>query len=75
MKLICFGIFLIGTVLGTVAGSGASSSTQSEEPQHTIIKEYFREEFDDEGKWYGWISPSKEILICRSYSFYITCFA
>ncbi|XP_015267451.1 PREDICTED: calreticulin-like [Gekko japonicus] len=38
-------------LLGTVAGSGARSSTQLEEPQHTIIKEYFREEFDDEDEW------------------------
>lgn len=50
IKWIFFAIFLIGTVLGTVVGNGASSSTQLEEPQHTIIKEYFREEFDDEGK-------------------------
>lgn len=49
-KLICLEVFFIGLIFGEQADSDDSSSTQVKEPQHTIIKEYFREEFDDEGK-------------------------
>lgn len=62
MKLICLEVFLIGLVYGKVTGNGASSSTNLETQQHTIVKEYFREEFDDEGKWYIFFSvPERSV--------------
>lgn len=50
IKLTCLGFFLIATVFGELAGNADSSSTVKQKEQHAIIKEYFREEFDDEGK-------------------------
>ncbi|XP_020643796.3 calreticulin [Pogona vitticeps] len=50
IKLICLGFFLIGTVRGELAGN-VDSSTVKQKEQHTVIKEYFREEFDDEDGW------------------------
>nr|XP_020643796.1 calreticulin-like [Pogona vitticeps] len=50
IKLICLGFFLIGTVCGELAGN-VDSSTVKQKEQHTVIKEYFREEFDDEDGW------------------------
>ncbi|XP_034978597.1 calreticulin isoform X3 [Zootoca vivipara] len=53
MQLIYLGAFLIGLVFGeqTDNDNDDSPSTMLEMPQHTIIKEYFREEFDDEDEW------------------------
>ncbi|XP_033008050.1 calreticulin-like isoform X2 [Lacerta agilis] len=53
MQLIYLGTFLIGLVFGeqTDNDNDDSPSTMLETPQHTIIKEYFREEFDDEDEW------------------------
>ncbi|XP_063154002.1 calreticulin-like isoform X1 [Candoia aspera] len=51
MDLIYLGYFLIGLVWGKLNDNADSSSTVLEKEQHTVIKEYFREEFNDEDEW------------------------
>ncbi|XP_042317150.1 calreticulin-like isoform X1 [Sceloporus undulatus] len=51
IKLICLGTFLTGLISGKLAQNADSSSTGKEKQQHSVIKEYFREEFDDGDEW------------------------
>lgn len=50
MNLIFLGYFVIGLAWGNLNDNDDSSPAVLEKEQPVITKEYFREEFDDEGK-------------------------